>query len=387
VTAIPGQTIYFVTDDGRVISTMNKEPRILATRISDQGHVAVRAGRRVSSVARLVLEAFGPGRRSRKFRAHHLNGDPRDNRIENLQWISDSDWKRDIAHPEQRSRAATLDQRTAIVCIRSRYPDAGRLKSVDGFPTYFVDDAGRIYSVWGRTPRRLVLRTAATSLTLRDPSGDTRQSTWGVIVAEAFVGPRPSTGHYVVHRDGDSSNYHPSNLVWEKRGAVPNPPRFGPEEVRAIRFLKRQGESSARIGRAFGCSAHTIDDIGWGRSYASVPESSGDPLTALPASLRRRIAELTRAFASLAPASHHRAMVATIREAFPRVGELRPIGGFADYFITEQGEIYSTRRTKVQRLSVRSGVVCLSGPDGVVERSVQKLVRSTFPEDGRHAGS
>ncbi len=115
VTAIPGQTIYFVTDDGRVVSTVRKDPRILAPKIGKAGYVAVRAGRRVSSVARLVLEAFGPGRRSRKFRADHLNGNPGDNRIENLRWLTDSDWKRDIEHPERRSRAATLERRTAVI--------------------------------------------------------------------------------------------------------------------------------------------------------------------------------------------------------------------------------------------------------------------------------
>jgi hypothetical protein len=378
VIAIPGQTIYFVTDDGRVVSTVRKDPRLLAPKSSRLGIVAVRAGRRVSSVARLVLEAFGPGRRSRKFRAHHLNGNPRDNRIENLRWISDSDWKRDIAHPESRSRAATLDRRTAVVRIRSRYPDAEGLKRVDRHPTYFVDDGGRIYSVWGREARRLVFRATDAPITLRDPDGATRQTTWGSVVAKAFVGPRPSTGHYLVHLDGDPSNYHPSNLVWQKRCPVPNTPRFTPDEIRAIRFLKRQGESSARIGRAFGCSDASVDDIGRRRSYASVPDSSRDPLTGLPAALRGRIVAMTRIGAALDPDAHRLAAIAAIRKAFPKAGPLRPLAGFSDYFITERGDVYSTRRTKVQRLRIRDGVVGLSAAGRVEERSVEKLVRSTF---------
>jgi hypothetical protein len=347
--------------------------------VTKEGHVAVVAGGRGFSVARLVLEAFGPGRRSRKFRAHHLNHNPRDNRIENLRWITDSDWKRNIEHPERQSRAATLDRRTAILRIRSRFRDAERLEAVEGQLTYFVDEAGRIYTVWGREARRLAPRAAGAPLTLRDPDGGTQQTTWGAVVAKAFVGPRPSTGHYIVHLDGDSTNYHSSNLAWVKRGRVPNTPRFTADEVRAIRFLKRQGEASARIGRAFGCSDGSVDDIGWRRSYASVPDSSHDPLEALPASLRARVVAETRIGASLDPAAHQRAQIEAIRAAFPKARPVRPIAGFSDYFITEEGVVFSTRRERVQRLRVRDdGVVVLSGPTGVLERSVAKLVRSTF---------
>ncbi len=68
-----------------------------------------------------------------------------------------------------------------------------------------------------------------------------------------------------------------------------------------IRFLKRQGEPSTRIGRAFGCSDASVDDIGWRRTYASVPDSSHDPLAALPATVRGRIVEETRIGAALDP--------------------------------------------------------------------------------------
>lgn len=89
--------------------------------------------------------------------------------------------------------------------------------------------------------------------------------------------------------------------------------------------------------------------------------------------------EETRIGAALDPAAHRLAAIAAIRKAFPKAGPLRPLAEFLDYFITERGEIYSTRRTKVQRLSIRDGVVCLSSAGRVVERSVGKLVGSTFP--------
>jgi hypothetical protein len=201
------------------------------------------------------------------------------------------------------------------------------------------------------------------------------------------VGPegaptRVSHDRCASHAEGSGRRYAANHVGKRRRQGVrrsaSDPPRFTADEIRAIRFLKRQGESSARIDRAFGCSDGSVDDIGWRRSYASVPDSSRDPLTALPAALRKRIVETTRIGAALDPDAHRLAAIATIRKAFPKTGPLRPLAGFSDYFINERGDIYSTRRKKVQRLSVRTGIVFLSGPVGVVERSVQKLVRSTF---------
>ena len=37
------------------------------------------------------------------------------------------------------------------------------------------------------------------------------------LVIEAFIGPRPTRGHYIEHLDGDSSNCSLVNLAWRKR--------------------------------------------------------------------------------------------------------------------------------------------------------------------------
>ncbi len=36
------------------------------------------------------------------------------------------------------------------------------------------------------------------------------------LVLEAFAGPRPASGHYIEHLDGDSSNCGLVNLAWVK---------------------------------------------------------------------------------------------------------------------------------------------------------------------------
>jgi hypothetical protein len=383
VAPIPRQSGYYVTDDGRVVSLARAEPRIRTHHVTKDGRVMVRTASRAYSAARLVLEVFGGGARSRKFLADHINGIVHDNRIENLRWITNSQWKKDVAHPAQRVRASMVSSRTAVARIRHRYRDARRLLPVDGFPTYFVDDDGRIYSLWGMEARRLVARHARhTPVSLRRPDGATRQRSWGSIVATAFVGPRPSAGHYVLHLDGDASNFRASNLAWQKRGPVPNKPRFGPNEVRAIRFLRKKGEASARIGAVFGCSDTAVDDIAARRAYAHVPSSSADPMRSLPPRLVSRIHRATRFGATLAPAVYVAHQIARIREAFPDAGALRQVVGYVDYFVSSNGRVYSTQRGRVRRLSVTKGCVGLVG-DRSRQVSLKALVAATFANQYR----
>lgn len=384
VAPIRRQSGYFITDDGRVVSLARAEPRIRAHSVTKDGLVMVRTASKTYSAARLVLEVFGGGgARSRKFLAEHINGVREDNRIENLRWITNSNWKSEVMHPAQRKRASSVDTRVAIVRIRHRYRDAGRIRAVEGFPTYFVDDGGRIYSLWGMEARRLVPRHDHAPVSLRGPDGAKGQLSWGSIVATAFVGPRPSTGHYVIHLDGDASNFRASNLAWRKRGPVPNTPRFGPEEVRAIRFLKTQGESSLRIGAVFGCSDASVDDIASGRAYAHVASLSGDPLKALSPRLIARIQRETRFGATLAPAAYVKHQIARIRQAFPNARALRQIAGHLDYFVSRDGRVYSTQRGRVRELAVCKGCVGLVG-DKSRQISVKVLVEETF---GRSRGN
>ena len=97
---IAGFPDYYVSDQGRVMSTKHSSPRILRQRIERGPYPRVelsRGHRRLCHrrVHRLVAEAFhGPGGERQEVR--HLNGDPTDNRAINLQWGSRSENVHDI---------------------------------------------------------------------------------------------------------------------------------------------------------------------------------------------------------------------------------------------------------------------------------------------------
>lgn len=91
---VPGITGYLVSDAGRVMSTRREQVRILRPGRLRKGYLGVNLGRSYR-VHRLVLEAFvGPCPEGQE--ARHLNGDPADNRLENLAWGTSSENKADM---------------------------------------------------------------------------------------------------------------------------------------------------------------------------------------------------------------------------------------------------------------------------------------------------
>lgn len=98
---------YRVSDQGQVLSLMRGAPHMLSPWTVKTGHVKVRLGGRREPAGRyvhqLVLEAF-VGPRPEGLVARHLNGDPTDNRPENLAWGTQSENQYDSVrhgtHPE-----------------------------------------------------------------------------------------------------------------------------------------------------------------------------------------------------------------------------------------------------------------------------------------------
>lgn len=91
---------------------------------------------------------------------------------------------------------------------------------------YEVSSLGRVMQVgnvnlkrdtWGsRLPRivRAYPRNGYHRVRLRDESGGVRQVTTHVLVAEAFIGPKPFEDAVVRHLDGTRDNNIPGNLAW-----------------------------------------------------------------------------------------------------------------------------------------------------------------------------
>lgn len=99
------------------------------------------------------------------------------------------------------------------------------------------------------------------------------------LILEAFEGPRPKE---VVcrHLDGDKKNNRVGNLAWgtqqdnandvlvQRRGNL----KLLPDEVRAIRALKKAGWGSRRLARIFQVGPTTIKSINNGKTWAWVDE-------------------------------------------------------------------------------------------------------------------
>jgi NUMOD4 motif. len=89
---IPGYQGYYATEDGNIISLRSGFERILCQRIhKGYQHVQIRKGigrdtKVKVPVHQLVLSTFKSQKKSKGLVCRHLNGNPLDNRIENLEW-------------------------------------------------------------------------------------------------------------------------------------------------------------------------------------------------------------------------------------------------------------------------------------------------------------
>ena len=126
-------------------------------------------------------------------------------------------------------------------------------------------------------------------------AGKQRSVSVHVLVAAAFIGPRP-LGAFVLHNNGDNMDNRAENLRYgtpsenaedsRKHGTM----QLGtnhcnsvltPDSVLAIRAARVSGESFSRIGARFGVSGTTARSIVRRKTWRAVPDSS----PAAPASL------------------------------------------------------------------------------------------------------
>lgn len=91
---VVGFADYYVSNLGRIKSTKWTKPRIMKFGRDPAGYpcvqLCVRNRIHVRRVHRLVVEAF-QGPRPEGYECRHLNGDKADNRLENLQWGTQSE--------------------------------------------------------------------------------------------------------------------------------------------------------------------------------------------------------------------------------------------------------------------------------------------------------
>lgn len=142
---IPSADGYYASSKGRVMSTLRKTARILRVKEDTRSGyhcVTVSIGGRAKSTAvhRLVCEAFH--RKPKKGEVcRHLNGDPLDNRPENLTWGSQRQNMRDAQRHRHLREAVEnpvenlLESCVGLECVlREHHPQAYRINGIFTYP-------------------------------------------------------------------------------------------------------------------------------------------------------------------------------------------------------------------------------------------------------------
>lgn len=155
---------------------------------------------------------------------------------------------------------------------------------------YEVSSLGRVRSLGVRRGGGIwPLRSVRTSggylrVTLYASDGTSRNQWVHILVALAFIGPRPP-GHEVRHLDGNPANPASANLAYgtakenagdrERHGTDPRGERNGfarltVADVREIRAAVAAGEPHRSIARRMHLGSATVDDIAAGRTWRHV---------------------------------------------------------------------------------------------------------------------
>jgi HNH endonuclease len=168
-----------------------------------------------------------------------------------------------------------------------------------GFPDYEVSECGDVRRVSaGRTRsegwrlRGYVNADGYLAYTLQEVGGTDRAVTAHILVATAFIGPRPSPQHEVAHDNGSRVECHYTNLRWDTRagnhadmrehGTSVVGERNGRAKIterdvldirREYRRIKdsRGRRSVAELDARYGLHRATICNIARGRTWQHVP--------------------------------------------------------------------------------------------------------------------
>ena len=161
-------------------------------------------------------------------------------------------------------------------------------KPVSGYEGYYqVSNLGRVRNIKKRRGTRVgSILDARTNhggyviVGLRGESGEYKDHRVHVLVAQAFIGPKP-VGLDVNHIDGNKENNKVSNLEYVTRsenlrhallnGLTPRRIRANPNKVKATRILLADGTMTQKeIGEALDLGQTTISNIGSGKTWGYV---------------------------------------------------------------------------------------------------------------------
>jgi len=164
-------------------------------------------------------------------------------------------------------------------------------KKIPGFSDdYEVSNFGRVRRVAGR-----MVRSNGRPQTFRERIIRLSRDEWGypqcrvdgktrkvhVLVALAFIGPRPFPEAVVRHLDGNPGNNAVSNLAYgtasqnaldgyDYRGAIRTGQKLTEKQAGEIKELLAKGVRGRDLAKEFGVSEQTVCDIKHGRIYRRV---------------------------------------------------------------------------------------------------------------------
>lgn len=139
------------------------------------------------------------------------------------------------------------------------------------FPSYEISECGHLRRAQtGRMRKPYSTTRGYPAYCLRRPDRGNVTAHAHVLVAEAFIGPKPFDGAEVCHKDGDKNNAHFTNLRWDTHksnvaddglGERNTQARLSEGDVRAIRRRVALGETQRSMSREFGVVPSVICDI------------------------------------------------------------------------------------------------------------------------------
>lgn len=166
-----------------------------------------------------------------------------------------------------------------------------RRKPVVGYEgVYAISRDGRAFSRHSGEWRQLAFGGGDYRMVMLQRDGVRQPMAIHVLVAEAFIGPKPSPRHVVNHKDGNKKNNHVSNLEWATRKedrahairtGLFNPvdnnqtqgtdhwnARLNESKVRDIRRRVAAGEPRASVAKRYRITSGSVHDIVRLRSWA-----------------------------------------------------------------------------------------------------------------------
>lgn len=189
--------------------------------------------------------------------------------------------------------AASLEARRAATALALNRLQGEEWRAVPGFPGYEVSSTGRVRSLNrldtdGRQCVGVVLRpyTNNRGYVMVRPSRDGKPRTTAVhvLVALAFIGPRPAWPHHVAHGDGNRTNNSPSNLRYATpaeneadkeahgtkfiaAGSKNGHAKLNEAQVSEIRSRILSGERNVSIAKHYGVDPSVVSHIKRGKLW------------------------------------------------------------------------------------------------------------------------